>query len=77
MSVLLKKTSYPHSISLTQEEFDDLSVMKYESIEVRSTTGKFMTALPCHYYSKLLPLARLLLVKDDPDQKHYWVLNFQ
>lgn len=73
---LVKRTHHPRSISLEQDEFDKASKMEYENIEVRSMVGKLVRVLPCPLYSKLLTRARLLLVKDDPTKKHYWVLNF-
>lgn len=76
MPNLVKKTGYARSISLTQEEFDACSKMEYEKIEVRSLVGKLVRELSCPLYSKLLTRAKLLLVNDDPNAKHYWVLNF-
>lgn len=74
--ILKKKTSYARSISLTQDEFDACSRMEYDEIEVSSPVGKIFKKLPSPIYSKLLTRARLLLVNDDPENKHYWVLNF-
>ena len=76
MPNLIKKTTYPRSISLTQSEFDELSEMKYDKIEVRSMVGKLVRELPVQVYSRLLTRAKIQLVNDDPNQKHYWVLNF-
>ena len=76
MPNLIKKTTYPRSISLTQSEFDELSEMKYDKIEARSMVGKLVRELPVQVYSRLLTRAKIQLVNDDPNQKHYWVLNF-
>lgn len=73
---LIKKTSYPRSISLTQIEFEACSRMEYDAIEVRSPVGKMIRELPVQTYSRALSKAQILLVRDDPSNPHYWVVRF-
>lgn len=74
--LLEKRTGHLRSISLSHEEFQLAQEGRYdEGVRISSLSGKPLASLTKGMLDRRLRHARLLLVDDDPDKKHYWVVN--